>query len=620
MSRQTLNTNMRDQAARSRGAKRALLYLRVSTPGQVNTDYNPEGISIPAQREAGERKAGELGAVIVDEYIEPGRTATSIDKRPVFQDMVARIKREQDVDFVIVYHFSRIFRNSIDAAITKRELGRHGVRVVSTVLDMGQTPESAMVETIIHAVDQYQSEANGADIRYKMGQKAKNGGTISKAALGYLNERIDIDGRRVAVSTVDPQRAPHIVRAFELYSTGQYTGRQVLDLVTTGGLRTRGTRKTPPKPLSLNQFYDILTDRYYLGKIEYGDEEYQGRHKPLVEPELFDRVQRVLALHGGGGTRQRVHNHYLKGALWCGRCGRRFIIMRGRGNGGTYFYFICRGRQGSGCTQPYLRVEAMEAAVARHYTTVRLSEEFRTRIRGELDDALLGELGSVSALKKRLTARLTELDGREDQYLDLVGSPGWPKEKLRRKLDTIQTERNEISEQLADATTRLATGRQFFLAALELLRNPRAFYEQGGTSLKRAMNKVIFTKLYVDGEEITGHELAEAVRDIAEAERVAYRWNGTLTVADDPHNTNNPDLADGVTWSDVTGADLLAATLGGHGSSKTALVGDTGIEPVTSSVSGKRSPTELVARGGCGNRTRVQGFAGPCLSHSANPP
>src|SRR3978361_187335 len=50
------------------------------------------------------------------------------------------------------------------------------------------------------------------------------------------------------------------------------------------------------------------------------------------------------------------------------------------------------------------------------------------------------------------------------------------------------------------------------------------------------------------------------------------------------------------------------------------LVGDTGIEPVTSSVSRKRSPTELITRGGSGNRTRVQGFAGPCLSHSAIPP
>src|SRR5262249_54101922 len=50
------------------------------------------------------------------------------------------------------------------------------------------------------------------------------------------------------------------------------------------------------------------------------------------------------------------------------------------------------------------------------------------------------------------------------------------------------------------------------------------------------------------------------------------------------------------------------------------MVGDTGFEPVTSSVSRKRAPTAPIARGGCGNRTRVQGFAGPCLSHSANPP
>src|SRR5260370_10015502 len=165
-----------------------------------------------------------------------------------------------------------------------------------------------------------------------------------------------------------------------------------------------------------------------------------------------------------------------------------------------------------------------------------MRDAFQCRTRAELDDALLGERGSVSAMKKRLTARLTELDTKEDQYLDLVGSPGWPKQKLQRKLDRIRAERVEISEQLADATTRLATGRQFFLAALELLRDPQAFYEQGGTSLKRAMNKVIFAKLFVDGEEISGHELGEAVRDVAEAERLAYCLRGTLaSVSGSPH-------------------------------------------------------------------------------------
>src|SRR5688572_23828760 len=92
-------------------AKRAVLYLRVSTRDQLNTDFNPEGISIPAQREAGLRKAAELNADVVDEYVEPGKTATSIDMRPRFQEMIARIKERKDVDYIIVYHFNRIFRN-----------------------------------------------------------------------------------------------------------------------------------------------------------------------------------------------------------------------------------------------------------------------------------------------------------------------------------------------------------------------------------------------------------------------------------------------------------------------------------------------------------------------------
>ena len=47
-------------------------------------------------------------------------------------------------------------------------------------------------------------------------------------------------------------------------------------------------------------------------------------------------------------------------------------------------------------------------------------------------------------------------------------------------------------------------------------------------------------------------------------------------------------------------------------------MGDTGIEPVTSSVSGKRATAAPIARavlrGGDGIRTRVYGFAGRCLA------
>src|SRR5688572_18745965 len=95
--------------------KRAFSYLRVSSAGQVNTDYDPEGISLPAQRAAIQRRAAELDAEIVAEFVEPGRSATSVDGRPVFREMMARLKAEKGIDYVLVYARSRLHRNSIDS-------------------------------------------------------------------------------------------------------------------------------------------------------------------------------------------------------------------------------------------------------------------------------------------------------------------------------------------------------------------------------------------------------------------------------------------------------------------------------------------------------------------------
>ena len=44
----------------------ALIYVRVSSAQQADKDYDPEGFSIPAQREACTRKATSLGAQVVE--------------------------------------------------------------------------------------------------------------------------------------------------------------------------------------------------------------------------------------------------------------------------------------------------------------------------------------------------------------------------------------------------------------------------------------------------------------------------------------------------------------------------------------------------------------------------
>src|SRR5207244_5545695 len=95
--------------------KQAVIYLRVSTTEQASTDRDHEGFSIPAQREACYRKATELGAEVVDEYLDRGESAKSAD-RPALQLMLARIRQLGDVDFVIVHKIDRLARNRADDA------------------------------------------------------------------------------------------------------------------------------------------------------------------------------------------------------------------------------------------------------------------------------------------------------------------------------------------------------------------------------------------------------------------------------------------------------------------------------------------------------------------------
>ena len=68
--------------------QRTVLYLRVSDPSQVRTDYDPEGLSIPTQRKICKTKAKQLGIQVIGEYVELGRSGTNTTNRPEFRKMM----------------------------------------------------------------------------------------------------------------------------------------------------------------------------------------------------------------------------------------------------------------------------------------------------------------------------------------------------------------------------------------------------------------------------------------------------------------------------------------------------------------------------------------------------
>jgi len=461
-------------------------YLRVSSPGQVETEYNPEGISLPAQRDDCIARERELGSVSVAEFIEPGRSGKNIEDRPAFQDMIAYLETHPSVRYVIVYALSRFARNRYDDAVTMMALKQMGVQLVSaTEKNLDESPAGRMMHGMLAVFNEYQVEQSGADIKYKMSQKViKYGGTLGQAKIGYVNETVRFDGHKVNTITVDDERARFIPMAFELYASGQYNFHTLRDALTEAGLRSRGNRRYGPRPISIHKIGELLRDRYYLGYVTYDGVEYQGRHEALISQELFDRVKRVLNNERRAGARQRTHNHYLKGLIWCDRCQRRLIVMPGRSRSGQqYFYYICRGRQLGTCDFPYLHVRKIERQVEAHYATVQLSEEFRDRMQARLDATRASATTMASRLRSQLDRQLEKLDQQEDRYLDLVGHPDRPKEKLSAKMRGIREERARIQARLTQADSPIDSGYEILTTVLRLLSDPFVLYQ---TASRRA--------------------------------------------------------------------------------------------------------------------------------------
>ncbi len=494
----------------SNEALRAVIYLRVSSQGQVKTDYDPEGLSIPAQREACERKARELGAVIVREYVEPGVSGGSILKRKAFRQMIAETRQREDVDYVIVWSVSRWARDQEDHWTARGLITRAGAKLISVKEPIGEdTAHGVMLEGVMAAVAAARRIEISEEVTRGIDRKLKVGGTPGRAPIGYLNIREKLpDGGEVRTVVIDPERAPVVRWAFTAYATGLYSLHDLVGLLEARGLVSLGTRRFPSRPLSASTVNDMLRNPYYVGEIRYKGKVYPGRHEPLIDRETFDKVQGVLESHMHSGERDRKHQHFLKGTIRCGTCGRRLVYSRNKGNGGIYEYFICSQYQLGKCPQRPQPVDLVEGAIENYYATVELTKVERDEVRlavrrhlGEMAEAAELEIqgcnSTLSALKDE-ERKLLEL-----HYQDRISAEVYDEDRAR-----ILRKRENTEGVIASLRLRYRDIADTLDLAFEVLKGDlQECYLKADDTIRRLINQAIFKALYVCDEDITRADL-----------------------------------------------------------------------------------------------------------------
>ncbi len=494
--------------------KTAVSYPRVSTKEQAEKDGEPDGYSLPAQRDANRRKAASLGAIIVKEFVERGESAKTSD-RPKLQEMLAYIK-ERRVDYVIVHKVDRLARNRVDDVQIHMAIRAAGAELVSATENIDESPSGMLLHGIMSSIAEFYSRNLATEVLKGMTEKAKGGGTPGKARLGYMNIRVvNSEGAEVRTVAVDPERGHFITWAFQHFATGDWTLRTMTDELEVRGLTTRPSPKHPARPIKYNTLHQILTSPYYKGEVTYRGVRYPGRHEPLIDPVTWQTVQSVLASHAVG-EKQREHPHYLKSTVFCGGCGFRQIVTHAKNRyGQVYPYFVCLGRhqKHTDCQRQAVLISRVEDLIEDEYRALQLSPELRERVEASLRDDLAENRAAAERATRELTTRQKRLLDERAKLLQAHYAGAVPLDLMKAEQDRIAAQLAEIDSRLEASRADLEVVEKNLRTALSYASNCYAAYLAANPQTRRLFNQAFFEKVYIEQDYVRA-DLAEPFKTL----------------------------------------------------------------------------------------------------------
>ena len=420
--------------------KNAVIYARYSSYSQTEQ-------SIEGQLHDAYAFAEKNGYRIIQEYIDRALTGTS-DNRPAFQRMI-KDAAKNIFQYVIVWKQDRFARNRYDSAIYKRELKKHGVKVLSVMENITDSPEGIILEGLLEAMAEYYSANLGENIKRGRHESVRKGlfpgGPVP---FGFMVQ----DKRLVP----DPRTAPIAKEIFERYAaTGKM--QQIVDDLNQRGIRTiRGDK------FQLSSISHILHNRTYTGDYYYGETFLPQACDAIIDHELFNKCAAILAKHKANPAAGRCpkSKSYLLGKFFCGDCGSRMIGSRGVSRSGTYFYYACKGRtwEHKQCTMTSIPKRDFERAVCRVASDFLLDKRRKTLeiIVDKLMEAHMEEEG-VAELKE-LEMQRNHIERDLEKLVDsLIDMPEAARPRISARMELLEQQLKDTDDKLAKKQSEHST-------------------------------------------------------------------------------------------------------------------------------------------------------------------
>ena len=428
------------------------------------------------------------------------------------------------IDLIITKSVSRFARNTVDSLTTIRELKEHGVECYFEKENIWTfDSKGELLISLMSSIAQEESRSISENVRWGK-RKSMADGNVSVAYSKFLGYDKGPDGELV----VNPEQAALVRRIYSMFLRG-YTICQIANTLTDEGIPTSAGKKQWRRCgvlyILTNEKYkgDALLQKTYVpnfltkrAKMNQGEiQQYyvKDNHEAIIEPEVFDHVQRMISAGGRGSRKSGVS--ILAGKICCGDCGGYFGQKVWHSTD-KYRRVIWRCNQkyekgDKKCSTPHLTEEQVKKLF------VKALNELIMRRDGIISgyDEVLKTAFSTEMQENRvrvIETEMAELETQNEELIEKNATVALDQDEYREQRDAIVaryeslgTEYNQLMQEINDKSLRRdAISR--FRHEFEQLEPAEEFNEMQWISMLEQVTvyskeRIVFE--FRDGSEIT---------------------------------------------------------------------------------------------------------------------
>lgn len=452
-------------------------------------DKDRQILSLDDQERICRELAQDKGFIVVGIYKE-SKSAKRPDKRPEFKAMVARVATGE-ATHVLCWKADRLCRNAKEGGTLIDHVDYNGMEIVTPTMDYDRNNSTFLF--IEFGMATKFSKDLSDNVKRGMNTKIQNGWRPGSAPLGYLNDFTKPKGQKEVL--VDPERFDLCRKWWELMLTGKETVVSSLEKITALGLKSK---RRQGKPVSVTEAFRLFRNIFYTGMFDYNAERYNGKHKPMVTLDEYQKVQDII-----DGRKKIFKNHnnfYFMKILKCGECGAAITAetktkhYRKSETSQTFIYARCTKKKGP-CCQPYLNGIEVEKQVRDFISSLEIRPAFaewvKKNLRRRNEREFEFERAQKSKLTKRLDAILIEKKNLYGMKIEgIISEADYQSEKARLLKEEKQTKGSIESDGLAIWT-------RIMEETLDFAANVTKIFNVDDIEVKRMVLRILGSDLFL---------------------------------------------------------------------------------------------------------------------------